>query len=426
MTSDSDAPHIKRIHLTDDRKGSKYVSIAEDTGYMAEVEVASKDRITEGTASSDVLSRGNTPSARVNPSASELGAKPGVYPVTQYAKKPESTIRYNSDISIHTIYEWDPDYTEYKGTRRDSDVAIGSEADDDNIPDFSARKPFNLLPFSNSSVHSPSSDMLWSIASEKKWTDNPFTRKFMSSRGNEYFCEIDEDYLTDRFNLTGLNADVENYQHAIDLINDVFDAVCSEEDERENIEKSARHLYGLIHARYITTTRGLQKMVYSSIYSCPSCPSQPLLTLTSSFFLRPFPQLEKYKKFDFGRCPRLYCSSHPLLPTALTDVPGLQSVKLYCAKCEDIYNPKSSRHATIDGAYFGTSFQSVMFQVYPGLMPAKSMERYEPRCFGFRVHAAAALGRWQSERREEMEERIQGRGGKVGWEDKAIGGGGGE
>jgi hypothetical protein len=30
---------------------------------------------------------------------------------------------------------------------------------------------------------------------------------------------------------------------------------------RETIEKSARHLYGLVHARYIVTTRGLQKMV---------------------------------------------------------------------------------------------------------------------------------------------------------------------
>lgn len=30
---------------------------------------------------------------------------------------------------------------------------------------------------------------------------------------------------------------------------------------REQVEKSARHLYGLVHARYITTTRGLAKMV---------------------------------------------------------------------------------------------------------------------------------------------------------------------
>ncbi len=41
---------------------------------------------------------------------------------------------------------------------------------------------------------------------------------------------------------------------------------------RENIERSARHLYGLVHARYITTTRGLAKMVWKKPYGhcCPS------------------------------------------------------------------------------------------------------------------------------------------------------------
>lgn len=90
-------------------------------------------------------------------------------------------------------------------------------------------------------------------------TDN-YGCKFISSRGNEYFCEIDEDYLTDRFNLTGLNAEVQYYQYALDLVTDVFDLDCDEE-MRDQIEKSARHLYGLVHARYITTIRGLAKMV---------------------------------------------------------------------------------------------------------------------------------------------------------------------
>lgn len=36
-----------------------------------------------------------------------------------------------------------------------------------------------------------------------------------------------------------------------------------DEDLRETIENSARYLYGLIHARYIITTRGLAKMVSS-------------------------------------------------------------------------------------------------------------------------------------------------------------------
>ncbi|EGY18501.1 casein kinase II subunit beta-2 [Verticillium dahliae VdLs.17] len=117
---------------------------------------------------------------------------------------------------------------------------------------------------------------------------------FISSRGNEYFCEIDEDYLTDRFNLTGLNTEVQYYQYALDLVTDVFDLDC-DDDMRETIEKSARHLYGLVHARYIVTTRGLQKM------------------------------LEKYKKADFGKCPRVMCQSHPLLPMGLSDVPQPQA-----------------------------------------------------------------------------------------------------
>lgn len=42
----------------------------------------------------------------------------------------------------------------------------------------------------------------------------------MSSKGNEYFCEVEEDYILDRFNLTGLNTEVQNYSQALDLITD--------------------------------------------------------------------------------------------------------------------------------------------------------------------------------------------------------------
>lgn len=34
-----------------------------------------------------------------------------------------------------------------------------------------------------------------------------------------------------------------------------------DEKVREQVEKAARHLYGLIHARFVITTRGLAKMV---------------------------------------------------------------------------------------------------------------------------------------------------------------------
>ncbi|KAL9090704.1 MAG: hypothetical protein Q9165_005192 [Trypethelium subeluteriae] len=211
--------------------------------------------------------------------------------------------------------------------------------------------------------------------------------RFISSKGNEYFCEIDEDYLTDRFNLTGLNQEVEHYNHALDLVTDVFDVEC-DDDMRAQIEKSARHLYGLVHARYIVTTRGLAKM------------------------------MEKYKKYDFGRCPRVLCNQQPLLPMGQHDVPGYSTVKLYCSKCEDLYNPKSSRHASIDGAYFGTSFHNIMFQVYPAMLPPKSSRRYEPRVFGFKVHAHAALSRWQEEERVRMCRRLRDAGVDTGFEEE--------
>lgn len=202
--------------------------------------------------------------------------------------------------------------------------------------------------------------------------------------------------MTDRFNLTGLNNEIPYYQYALDLVTDVFD-LDADDDLREQIEKSARHLYGLVHARYIVTTRGLAKMV------CPvSLPSEAVVNVKDSLSL----QLDKYKKCDFGKCPRVLCEGHPLLPMGQSDLPNTSTVKLYCPKCEDIYNPKSSRHASIDGAYFGTSFHSILFQVYPALNPEKSMRRYEPRVYGFKVHALAALARWQDLAREDLHWRL--------------------
>jgi casein kinase II subunit beta len=101
------------------------------------------------------------------------------------------------------------------------------------------------------------------------------------------------------------------------------------------------------------------------------------------------------------------CKSHPLLPMGQSDNPNVKAVKLYCAKCEDIYNPKSSRHSAIDGAYFGTSFHNIIFQVYPALIPTKSYDRYVPRIYGFRVHAPATLIRWQNCQRDDMRKRLR-------------------
>lgn len=128
----------------------------------------------------------------------------------------------------------------------ETQIPVRSLSDDNSPPGgVSVFSAFNFLP-----------DLLARFRPDK------WRKKFLSNRGNEYFCEIDEEYLTDRFNLTGLNAEVPYYQYALDLITDVFD-IDADDQLREQIDKSANHLYGLVHARYIVTTRGLAKMVCS-------------------------------------------------------------------------------------------------------------------------------------------------------------------
>jgi len=239
---------------------------------------------------------------------------------------------------------------------------------------------------------------------------NSWISWFLASKGNEYFCEVEEDYILDRFNLTGLAPECANYSQALDLITDNLADDDIEEELRASVEVQARFLYGLIHARWIITSRGLAKM------------------------------LEKYKKADFGRCPRVLCHSHPLLPIGLTDTAYEKAVKLYCPRCEDLYSPKSSRHGSIDGAYFGTTFPHILFMVYPTMVPMKApdgvqssrdrdprnekgapsgigtapsaavalkAERYRPTIFGFQVNEIAKLQRWQDAMRDRQVARLE-------------------
>jgi hypothetical protein len=51
---------------------------------------------------------------------------------------------------------------------------------------------------------------------------NSWVSWFLGCKGNEYFCEIDQEYITDRFNLTYLNTEVIHYNDALELITDSF------------------------------------------------------------------------------------------------------------------------------------------------------------------------------------------------------------
>ena len=58
-------------------------------------------------------------------------------------------------------------------------------------------------------------------------------------------------------------------------------------------------------------------------------------------------QFHKYKNYNFGRCPRVFCSGQPCLPVGQSDVPRSSTVKIYCPRCEDMYHPKSKYQGSI-------------------------------------------------------------------------------
>jgi casein kinase II subunit beta len=62
---------------------------------------------------------------------------------------------------------------------------------------------------------------------------------FISQKGNEFFSEVDEDYILDRFNLTGLVADVKHFDLALDLVTDSIEHDL-DPGTWEVVDKSAR------------------------------------------------------------------------------------------------------------------------------------------------------------------------------------------
>lgn len=164
--------------------------------------------------------------------------------------------------------------------------------------------------------------------------------------------------MQDDFNMTGLSAQVPYYEYALDTILDAESAVAARfsKEQQEAVESAAELLYGLIHARYIITPRGMQAM------------------------------LEKYKLVHFGRCPRVHCQGQPALPVGQSDLPRMHTTKIFCCRCEDIYYPRSSRQANVDGAYFGTTFCHLFLQTYWEMRPKPIETLYVPRIFGFKIH----------------------------------------
>ncbi len=120
------------------------------------------------------------------------------------------------------------------------------------------------------------------------------------------------------------------------------------------IYQSAMDLYGLTHARFILSPRGLAMM------------------------------REKFTLGTFGNCQRILCDRQLVLPIGLSEELSTSRVKTYCPKCQEVYVPRQ-KHLDIDGAYFGTSFANVLLKTYPDLYPKDGPLTYLPTIYGFKV-----------------------------------------
>lgn len=130
-----------------------------------------------------------------------------------------------------------------------------------------------------------------------------------------------------------------------------------------SLDQHVMDLYGLIHARYILTKRGMDRM------------------------------LRKYRIGEFGVCPLNECNGQPVLPIGLRDTLRYHEVMIYCPRCGLIFHPAQKqlnfRDDNLDGAYFGTTFAHLLLMQYPALKPKKKLrlQPYVPRVFGYKIRS---------------------------------------
>nr|NP_996430.3 Ste:CG33238 [Drosophila melanogaster]Q7KV14.3 RecName: Full=Stellate protein CG33238 [Drosophila melanogaster]AAS65336.3 Ste:CG33238 [Drosophila melanogaster] len=149
---------------------------------------------------------------------------------------------------------------------------------------------------------------------------------FLGIKGNQFLCRVPTDYVQDTFNQMGL----EYFSEILDVI--LKPVIDSSSGLLYGDEKK---WYGMIHARYIRSERGLIAMH------------------------------RKYLRGDFGSCPNISCYRQNTLPVGLSAVWGKSTVKIHCPRCKSNFHPKSDTQ--LDGAMFGPSFPDIFFSMLPNL-----------------------------------------------------------
>jgi casein kinase II subunit beta len=218
-------------------------------------------------------------------------------------------------------------------------------------------------------------DMVFNSSDEDEYGSDvqTFIEWLVSLRGCEFFVAVDEEFIRDSFNLYGLRQLISRYDEALEML--LSDEPPEEDmlDDENFIDsyRSALDLYGMIHARFVLTTRGQQLV------------------------------REKFARQEFGRCPRVLCNAQACLPCGIFEELRRGFVRSFCPTCKQIYVPKG-RVAELDGAYFGPSLPSMFLLTYPGIASSQESttakaatswvpQYFTPKVFGFRVHGRKSV-----------------------------------
>jgi casein kinase II subunit beta len=170
----------------------------------------------------------------------------------------------------------------------------------------------------------------------------------VDTRSTSWLIEIDDHFLQSAVSYYDLNRKVPHYSHAVEVVKiGSYNITGFTQEQIEILRNVTRKLYGLLHQRFAITDDGVRKLA------------------------------RKVSVGLYGLCPRIACKGAKLIPMGFSLEPELDTVKVWCPKCHDVYNGKSN----LDGAYFGPDLPmmylkitgaSLRFQVY-----SKFLEGYE-------------------------------------------------
>ena len=120
----------------------------------------------------------------------------------------------------------------------------------------------------------------------------------------------------------------------------------------------AKIIYGLLHAIYINTDEGQEKM------------------------------LKKFHNHEFHACPRTLCKDYHCIPFGPSYTYGEFKVQLFCPNCTDSYDI-NDRSNILDGSFFGPDWFHFLLANHhedPELFPPNPPENFVPKIYGFRIY----------------------------------------